>query len=90
MLTVDGLHTRESNGGHALILNNPEPYDMKKGGNPKYRGLTQSELELELIPPCYEITVGSDRTFFEFQKEVTQEELDRFSKIFKSLFSIGL
>ena len=72
------MHTRGTNGNHALILNNSEPYDITKGGSPKYRGLFQSQLELELIPPCVEITVGSDRTFFEFDKDVDQITIDYF------------
>ena len=59
----------------ALILQNPEPYT---GGNPKFHNLTQLQLELYFIPPCCEIIVGSERTFFEFEKDIDQDDINHF------------
>jgi len=83
MLTIDGLHTRESNGNHALIVANGTAYR----GKILYRNKTQEEL-VELFGKfCTEIIIGTDRTIFEFDKAVSQDTLNEFTKLFENIFN---
>ena len=82
MLTVDGLHTRESNGNHALIVTN----GVKYNGKILYKGKTQEELEEIFGRFCPEIVIGTDRTIFEFDKAISQDTLNEFTKLFESIF----
>ena len=87
MLTVDNMHTRQSNGNHALLINNNSPFD---GKTPRFNGYTLEDLQYVFGKYCKEICVGSHRTFFEFDKDVAQETIDAFALEYNQMFKFKL
>ena len=87
MLTIDNMHTRQSNGDHALLIDNSSPFD---GKTPRFNGHTLEELQYVFSKYCKEISVGTHRTFFEFDKDVDQKTIDAFVLEYNQMFEFKL